>query len=202
MSSGEVGDGEADDHHVDTPTGPANRRLLVSVPATGDENFDQTVVLVVEHDDEGALGLVLNRPTPEQVADHLPQLGERLASPPVFFSGGPVGAGGLLVVGRRRLAGVEDFVTPVVGPIVLVQPDAMIEGRVEAVDVIRLFTGYSGWGPGQLDAELAAGGWHLVDPLPDDVFCVDPEGLWRAVMRRQGGRLASQALYPDDLSAN
>ncbi len=174
----------------------------MSAPATGDENFDQTVILVVEHDDEGALGLVLNRPTDERVTDHLPQLEERLASPAVFFSGGPVGTGGLLVVGRRRLAGVEEYVTPVVGPVVLVQPDAMIEGLVDAVDVVRLFTGYSGWAPGQLDAELAAGGWHVVDALPDDVFCVDPDGLWRSVMRRQGGRLASQSLYPDDLSAN
>lgn len=184
------------------PMGAANRRLLVSAPATGDENFEQTVVLVVEHDEDGALGLVLNRPTEERVVDHLPQFEERLASPGVFFSGGPVGAGGLLVLGRRRLAGVEEYVTPVVGPIVLVQPDAMMEGRVDAVDVVRLFTGYSGWGPGQLDAELAAGGWYVVEPMPDDVFCVDPDGLWRAVMRRQGGRLASQALYPDDLSAN
>ena len=70
------------------------------------------------------------------------------------------------------------------------------------VDVVRLFTGYSGWGPRQLDAELAAGAWHVIDAMPDDVFCVDPEGLWRSVMRRQGGRLASQGLYPDDVSVN
>ena len=87
------------------------------------------------------------------------------------------------------------------GPIVLVQPDALL-GEVAGVDVVRLFTGYSGWGPRQLDAELAAGAWHVIDAMPDDVFCVDPEGLWRSVMRRQGGRLASQGLYPDDVSVN
>lgn len=186
----------------DSTPGVAHHRLLVSAPATGDENFDQTVVLIIEHDDEGALGLILNRPTEEQVADHLPQIDDRLASPPVFFTGGPVGGGGLLVLGRRRLAGEDEFVTPVVGPVVLVQPDPIIEGRVDAVDVIRVFTGYSGWAPGQLDAELAAGGWHVVDAMPDDVFCVDPDGLWRSVMRRQGGRLASQSFYPEDLSSN
>lgn len=189
----------------DTPEngpGAAHQKLLVSVPAMGDENFDQTVVLVLEHDEHGALGLVLNRPTDDPVALHLPQLADRVATPGRFFVGGPVGVGGMLALGRARLGGGGEHVTPVVGPVVLVQPDALVGGEVEDVDVVRLFTGYSGWGPRQLDAEIAAGAWHLVDPLPDDVFCVDPDGLWRSVMRRQGGRLASQGLYPDDVSVN
>ncbi len=189
----------------DTPDavdGAAHQRLLVSIPAMGDENFDQTVVLVLEHDEHGALGLVLNRPTEDPVSLHLPQLADRVASPGQFFLGGPVEVGGMLALGRTRLGGTGEHVTPVVGPIVLVQPDALLQGEVAGVDVVRLFTGYSGWGPRQLDAELAAGAWHVIDAMPDDVFCVDPEGLWRSVMRRQGGRLASQGLYPDDVSVN
>lgn len=168
----------------------------------GDSNFDQSVVLMVEHDEEGALGLMLNQPSDDAVIDHLPEFSTHVATPPVFFIGGPVGVGGLLALGRRRLDGSEEHITSVVGPVVLVQPDALINGEVPGIDLVRMYTGYSGWGPGQLDAEIAAGAWHLIDPMPDDVFCFDPDGLWRSVMRRQGGRLASQSLYPDDLSVN
>ena len=77
-----------------------------------------------------------------------------------------------------------------------------MNGEVAGIDVVRLYTGYSGWAPGQLDAELTSGAWHLLPALPDDVFTSDPEHLWRRVMRRQGGRLAAQGLYPDDLSVN
>lgn len=168
----------------------------------GDANFEQSVVLVIEHDGQGALGLVLNQPSDDLVVDHLPELGAQVASPPVFFVGGPVGVGGLLAVGRRRLDAQGEHVTPVVGPIVLVQPDALLSGEVAAVDLVRLYTGYSGWSAGQLDAELAAGAWHVAEPMPDDVFCAEPGVLWRSVLRRQGGRLAAQSLYPDDVSVN
>ena len=184
-------------------TGPdATHRLLVSIPDMGDDNFDQTVVLVIEHDAEGALGLVLNRPSATGVTEHLPDLGPLLASPPWFFVGGPVAVGGVLALGRRRLGVQATHVTDVAGPIVLVEPEALINGEAEGLDVVRMFTGYSGWGAGQLDAELASGAWHVVEAMPDDVFCADPEQLWRSVMRRQGGRLAAQALYSDDVSVN
>ncbi len=180
----------------------ARYQLLVSVPDLGDDNFDQTVVYVVDHDDDGALGLVLNRPSETPVAEHLPELDGSLVSPRVFFVGGPVALGGLLALGRRRLDETPSNVSPLSGPLALVDPEALVEGRVEGVDSIRLYTGYSGWGPGQLDAELAAGAWHVVGAMPDDVLCADPGTLWRSVMRRQGGRLASQGLYPDDPHMN
>ena len=177
-------------------------QLLVSIPDLGDDNFDQSLVLVIEHDDQGALGLVLNRPSATPVAEHLPQLADLLASPPMFFVGGPVAVGGLLALGRRRLDTAASHVTEVAGPVVLVEPQALVNGEVEGLDLVRLFTGYSGWAPGQLDAELTSGAWHVVQALPDDVFTSDPDQLWRSVMRRQGGRMASQGLYPDDISVN
>jgi putative transcriptional regulator len=180
----------------------ARFQLLVSAPDLGDDNFDQTVVLVVEHDSEGALGLVLNRPTSTEVGEHLPDLTPLTVSPPVFFMGGPVSIGGLLALGRRQLGAEGRNVAPIDGPLVMVDPEALVNGEVEGIDAVRLYTGYSGWSAGQLDAELASGAWHVVQALPDDVLCVEPEALWRSVMRRQGGRLASQGLYPDDLSAN
>lgn len=177
-------------------------KLLVSIPDLGDDNFDQTVVMVIEHDAEGALGLVLNRPSATPVAEHLPDLVPLVATPAVFFVGGPVAVGGLLALGRRTLDVAPTHSTVIAGPVVLVEPQALIDGRVEGLDVVRVFTGYSGWAPGQLDAELASGAWHVVSMLPDDVFTSDPDQLWRSVMRRQGGRLAAQGLYPDDLSVN
>lgn len=177
-------------------------QLLVSIPDLGDENFDQSVVLVIEHDEQGALGLVLNHPSATPVVEHLPTLEPLLASPAVFFLGGPVAVGGLLALGRRRLDRPATHATEVAGPVVLVEPQALVDDEVDGLDVVRMFTGYSGWAPGQLDAELASGAWHLLGPMPDDVFTSDPDHLWRSVMRRQGGRLASQGMYPDDLSVN
>lgn len=177
-------------------------QLLVSIPDLGDDNFDQAVVLVIEHDEQGALGLVLNNPSATPVAEHLPELSPLLASPPMFFVGGPVAVGGLLALGRRRLDVEATHSTEVAGPVVLVEPQALVDGEAQGLDVVRMFTGYSGWAPGQLDAELTSKAWHVLSAMPDDVFTSDPEHLWRSVMRRQGGRLAAQALYPDDLSVN
>lgn len=198
-SFGDVPEGAAE-----TAGGPGSTRfrLLVSVPDLGDVNFDQTVVYMVEHNEEGALGLVLNRPSDTDVSEHLPYLDAPVLDPPVFFVGGPVSVGGLLALGRRRMGAETRNVAALPGPLALVDPEALVEGEVEGLDALRLFTGYSGWGPGQLEAELAAGAWYVVDAMPDDVLCADPDHLWRNVMRRQGGKLASQALFPDDPSVN
>ncbi len=177
-------------------------KLLVSVPDLGDDNFDRAVILVVEHNDEGAIGLVLNHPSETEVAEHLPDLVDSVVSPAVFFVGGPVSIGGLLALGRRGLDADLVNAVGVEGPIVMVDPEALVNGNVEGVELIRLYTGYSGWGEGQLDAELASGVWHVIGAMPDDVLCSNPADLWRLVMKRQGGRLASQSLYPQNPHAN
>lgn len=176
--------------------------LLVSIPDMGDDNFEQTVVLMLEHDEQGALGVVLNRPSGTAMAEHLGHLAEIVASPPWFFVGDPVGIGGQLALGRQRLGAPGAKGTRIVGPVVLVEPRSLLDAEPETLDVVRLFTGYSGWAPGQLDAEIAAGTWHVASALPDDVFTSEPERLWRSVMKRQGGRLVAQSLFPDDVSAN
>lgn len=177
-------------------------QLLVSIPDLGDDNFDQAVVLMLEHDEQGALGLVVNHPSSTPVLEHLPALEPLVAEPGVFFVGGPVAVGGLLALGRRTADREPTHSTAIVGPVVLVEPAALINGEVEGLDVARLYTGYSGWAPGQLDAELTSGAWHVVPFSADDVFTSDPTQLWRRVMRRQGGRMAAQSLYPDDVSVN
>ncbi len=125
-----------------------------------------------------------------------------VVGPDVFFVGGPVSIGGLLALGRRRIGAELEHATIVEGPLVVVDAQSLVNDEVSGVELVRLFTGYSGWSAGQLDAELAAGAWYVVEATPDDVFCSDPDQLWRRVMRRQGGRIASQGLFPDDVSVN
>ncbi|MBS1836996.1 MAG: YqgE/AlgH family protein [Actinobacteria bacterium] len=182
--------------------GSTRHRLLLSVPDLGDANFDQTVVYMVDHDEAGAFGVVLNRPSDTVVAEHLPDLAVPVLSPSVFFVGGPVSVGGLLAIGRRAVDAEPVNAALLSGPIAIVDPEALLGGEVSGLDAVRLFTGYSGWGPGQLDGELATGAWHVADAMVDDVLCAEPALLWRTVMRRQGGRLVAQGLYPEDPSVN
>ena len=127
-------------------------KLLVSAPDLGDDNFNQAVIFVVEHDQDGAVGLVLNRPSGTDVAEHLPDLAGAAVSPSVFFVGGPVSVGGLLALGRRRLGSDLVNAVRIDGPLVMVDPEALVNDEVEGVEAVRLFTGYSAWAPGQLDA--------------------------------------------------
>jgi putative transcriptional regulator len=173
------------------------RRLLVSVPTLDDPNFFRSVVFVIEHTSEGAVGLVLNQPTDARLVDALPDWAELAAAPAVAFVGGPVQQHDA-VIGLARVARVEesDAWQPLlgrVGTIDLGRSPSDVRGDVEAV---RVFAGYSGWGPGQLDRELDHGGWFVVDAWPDDLLTPDPAGLWRSVLRRQGGDLAVSANYP------
>lgn len=190
-------------------------RLLVATPALADPNFDRAVVLLLDHDEEGSLGVVLNRPTPVDVADILEGWGELAGTPGVVFQGGPVSldsALGVAVIpgdeavsaaaGSR--AGRQDPVgfRRVHGAIGLVDLEAPPELLASALGSLRIFAGYSGWGPGQLETELADGAWYVVESEPGDVSSPDPERLWRAVLRRQRSELAMVATYPDDASLN
>jgi putative transcriptional regulator len=176
-------------------------RLLVASPALGDPNFARTVVLLVEHGPEGALGLVLNRPTEVDVSSVLPEWAAATSDPPVLFQGGPVGLDGVLALGRRSEGSpVGTGWRPLDAALGLVDLD---EAEVQAsLDALRLFAGYSGWGADQLEAELAEGAWYVVDALHADAFTARPERLWRSVLRRQGGDLALVSTWTDDPSRN
>ena len=163
---------------------------MVATPNLGDANFDMAIIFMVEHASEGALGVVVNRPTETPVGTHLPDLEAHVSPPDVFFIGGPVAADNVVGVGR------------VGGAIRLIDLDQVISGEAERPDGLRLFAGYSGWAPGQLDGELATGSWFVVEAFDGDVFGPDPEGLWREVLRRQGGRLARLSMYPDSPMMN
>jgi putative transcriptional regulator len=192
-------------------TGPsAKGRLLLATPPLVDPNFDRTVVLVLEHNDEGALGLVLNRPTPEDEVPGLAPWFGVATDPAVVFQGGPVESDTLIglaaadPIDRARADddGGNDGWAPLATGLGTVDLEVDPEDVSLHYGGFRLFRGYAGWGPGQLDDELAQGAWIVVDGIRTDPFTTDPDDLWRAVLRRQGGRLAWLANCPDDLSLN
>lgn len=190
-------------------------RLLVATPALADPNFDRAVVLLLDHDEEGSLGVVLNRPTPVDVADILAGWGDLAGAPGVVFQGGPVSldsALGVAVIPGEEGAAPGSWPRPaggdpigwrrVHGAIGLVDLDTPPELLAPALGSLRIFAGYAGWGPGQLEDELVEGAWYVVESEPGDVSSPDPERLWRAVLRRQRSELAMVATYPDDPSLN
>jgi putative transcriptional regulator len=174
-------------------------QLLIASPALLDPNFRRTVVLVTEHTDEGAAGLVLNRPSPTPVAEAVPQL-ERLAEDgdPVWL-GGPVQPDAVLVLGE--FIDPDDAAVPLFGGLGF----PSLEEPQEIVPVTtrrRIFAGYAGWGAGQLEDELGRDDWILEPALNDDVFTDDPEELWRDVLRRKGGVFELVSRMPEDPSVN
>lgn len=185
-------------------SGPTKGRLLVATPPLEDPNFDRTVIYVLEHHDDGALGVVLNRPTDEQLGEPLERWEELQATPQRVFEGGPVEPDALiaLALANEPLVEATDELSPVSGRVAsadLTTDPAFVAGVVSA---LRVFRGYAGWGAGQLEGEIAVGAWLVLDAEPGDVFASQPRELWRTVLRRQGGRLAWLAGAPDDLSAN
>jgi putative transcriptional regulator len=181
------------------PFASARGRLLVATPDLRDPNFARTVVLVLEHGSEGALGIVLNRPTDVRVADALPDWAAACAPPACLFLGGPVQPEAVIAVGQvaAGAAAVEGY-RELYDGLGTVDLDADATG----FEAVRVFVGYAGWSPGQLEGELAAGGWIVVDRAPGDARASSPSELWRDVLRRQPGRVAMFALAPEDPSVN
>jgi putative transcriptional regulator len=182
--------------------GLAAGRLLIATPMLVDPNFDHTVVLLLDFDETGALGVVLNRPSDVPVHAILPAWSDRVPEPDVLFQGGPVGTDSALAV--AHVAGSEDPVgfRRVFGTTGIIDLDTPAELLTDGVAGLRVFAGYAGWGPGQLQAEVAEGSWLTVDSLPMDVFGAHPAGLWSAVLRRQPGELAWLSTMPIDPTHN
>jgi putative transcriptional regulator len=183
-------------------------RLLVATPLLGDPNFRRTVILIVEDEpEEGTLGVVLNRPTEVQVGQVLESWTELVTGPTVVFKGGPVAPNSALALalargedeplGWRSLDGSN--LMSRIGLVDLEAPPELLAGGISS---LRVFAGYAGWGPGQLRAEIEEGAWYVLAGEPTDAFLAEPERLWGAVLRRQGGDFAIVATYPDDPMLN
>ena len=175
-------------------------RLLVATPELVESNFHRSVVLVLEHNDDGALGVVLNRPRLVGGAEVVPQWADRLAFPSRLHSGGPVSEDSVIGLALGPAGGI-DGLSPLLGQLGVVDLHRSPE-ELPDVEPVRLFAGYSGWSAGQLEAELLAGGWIVVDALPEDALTPSPEELWQAVLGRQPGLLGHLAGYPDDPRLN
>lgn len=175
-------------------------QLLLASPALHDPNFRRAVVLVGAHSEEGAMGVVLNRPSEVTVTEAVPQLEPAVDDEEPVYLGGPVQPSSIVLLG--------EFLDPspagllVLGRIGFPAPDAGIEELAQATARRRVFAGYAGWGEGQLDSELEQGDWIAHPALPDDVFTEDPSELWSTVMARKGGAYVLIARMPQDPSVN
>jgi len=181
-------------------TGSLAGRLLVASATLQDPNFARTVVLIGLHGEEGALGLVLNRPSTSTVAEAVPQLQDMVGEDEPVFVGGPVQPGTIVMLAEFDDPDPAGLL--VLGRIGLPAPDASLEQLETATSRRRVFAGYAGWGEGQLDQEVAQGDWITHDALPQDVFCEEPLELWSEVLTRKGGRYALIARMPPDPSLN
>lgn len=165
-------------------------RLLVAAPPLGDPNFDRTVIYMLEHNEHGALGLVINRESAlidQAFENWLPYV----ASPSAVFAGGPVQPEAFIALGRTDHDEIE--------PVELDRDPLLVDPAPRAV---RIFHGYAGWGAQQLDGELESGIWIVTPATIDDVFTDRPSELWTTVLSRQPGRVSWMASAPCDISAN
>lgn len=184
-------------------TGARAGMLLVATPALLDPNFADTVVLLLDVDENGALGVVLNRPSAVPVADVLEAWQDVVVEPEVLFHGGPVSTEGALAVASLRDADdVPVGFREVWGQVGVIDLDTPVELVDGSLDGLRIFAGYAGWGAEQLDGEIEEGSWYVVPALPPDVFRLDPTDLWRDVLRRQPGELAWHSTRPVDPDLN
>jgi putative transcriptional regulator len=175
-------------------------QLLVAGPALLDPNFWRTVVLVVEHNEEGALGLVLNRPSETNVGEAVPELAAVVGADDQLFIGGPVQPSAVIVLAQfgdptdAALLAFDDVGVLGTGP----SPEELTAG----ISTGRAFLGHAGWGPGQLDGELERGDWILEPARFEDAFSTEARGLWSEVLTRKGGSYALVARMPSDPSMN
>jgi putative transcriptional regulator len=174
-------------------------KLLIASPALADPNFARAVVLITEHNEEGAMGVVLNRPSETPVDEVASELSELVADEPVFI-GGPVQPQALVVL--------AEFSDPQAAAWIVAADVGFVSAEVEheelsrAIRRGRVYAGYSGWGAGQLESELEEDAWIVEPPMPSELFADDPLALWQDVLARKGGQFALIARMPDDPSLN
>jgi putative transcriptional regulator len=174
-------------------------KLLVASPALLDPNFARTVVLITEHGDEGAMGIVLNRPSDAAVDAVVPELAEIAGGEPIWV-GGPVQPEALVLLAEFSDPGAAAWI--VVADVGLASADVDLDELAAAVRRGRVYAGYSGWGPGQLEAEMEVDSWIIEPPLPVELFPEDPSSLWSDVLARKGGQYSLIARMPADPSQN
>ena len=178
----------------------ARGKLLIAGPSLLDPNFWRTVVLVIEHTEEGALGLVLNRPSETIVSEAVPQLEELVELSDHLFIGGPVQPSAVIVLGEFE--DPTDAALLAFDDVGVLGTGATPEESSVGLRSGRAFVGHAGWGPGQLDGEIERGDWILEPAILDDAFTGEASDLWSRVLTRKGGNYALLARMPPDPSVN
>ena len=164
--------------------------LLVAGVNTTDGVFDGTVVLILDSDEGGTVGVVLNKLTDIDLVKALPQWAHQVSAPDSLFNGGPVSQQGAVCLASPTQAADEPpGWRRLFDNVGLLNLDTPVEIADGAYSDLRIFAGYAGWDAGLLEAELARELWHPVRALPGDPFDPDPDTMWRRVLRRQGGDL-------------
>ncbi len=177
-------------------------RLLVAAPDLHDPNFYHTVVFLLEHDERGALGVILNRPTDIQATDMFPEWQHRISDPPVIFQGGPVQPDAYIGLARLNSDVTPDHWIPIIDSVGLlsIQDEAKTDDL--EISAFRLYSGYAGWGGEQLESEIDAGGWFTLPGAPQDVFESQPANLWFRLLRDHQGQWPWRVRPPADPTRN
>lgn len=179
--------------------------LLLANTALLEPTFRRSVIYIVEHNEAGTLGVVLNRPSETAVYNVLPQWSELAGRPKAMFVGGPVKRDAALCLGTLRVGADPDSIVGVrhvAGRVVMVDLDADPDAVMPFVEGVRVFAGYAGWIIGQLEGEIERHDWIVLSALPSDVLAETRVDLWGRVLRRQPLPLPMLATHPIDLSRN
>lgn len=174
-------------------------QLLIAAPSLVDPNFRRTVVLIAQHTDDGAMGLVLNRPAEATVAETVPPLAGLVDDGEVVWAGGPVEPAGVIVLGEYDEP--EDSAELVFGDVGFMPADADPLLVAASTRRVRVFAGYAGWGAGQLEAELSEDSWYVESAVAEDVFN-EADDLWSDVLQRKGGPFRLLSKMPPNPSLN
>jgi putative transcriptional regulator len=177
-------------------------KLLVAAATMMEPTFARTVISILEHSDDGALGVVLNRPYDAPLLDVVPPVADFASQPAVLFSGGPVEPRAAIALGVVTAEASGEGCRPVVHPLVTVDLDLDPTVLASSLRELRVFAGYAGWGAGQLEGEIAEGAWYVVESLPLDAFDAAPDRLWSSILRRQPWPLSAVASCPIDPTMN
>lgn len=172
-------------------------QLLVAAPSLLDNNFYRSVVFMLEHNQDGAIGVVLNRPSELPVSTAIDRWADQATEPAVVFLGGPVSPSSVIALASYQHDRSDEHWNRILGSIGTVDLE-LAPQEVPGVDGVRMFAGYAGWTGGQLEAELVTGSWFVVDAELSDVHTDSPGDLWWDVCGRQPGSLRHLAHYPYD----
>jgi putative transcriptional regulator len=173
-------------------------KLLIAGAGLFDPNFRRAILLIAHHDEEGAMGVILNRPADVTVGETAPELAALVGPTERVFLGGPVQPQAAVVL--------AEFDDPTRAGVIAFDSIGFLAGEdpatVAGIHRGRVFVGHAGWGPGQLEEEMEVDSWLTEPARPEDVFTPDPEGMWARVLRRKGRDFEILATMPFDPSTN